>query len=115
MVRRILITRPSNGVDWQHSGQGLTVMLIWLRIVHRAECCLQATIPLIRIKGMRRLLACSCAVPALFVVACTSIQSIPPADERTRMRLHRLAPSDDSDSNGELFPLPPARESSWKF
>lgn len=65
--------------------------------------------------------------PALFCCACASLlfsscasERRPelPGDQATKVRQHRIAPSEDMEEMGkskEGSPVPPTTESSWKF
>ncbi len=67
---------------------------------------------------MTKLALCCCAALAFFASSCASNRPEGPADQATKIRQHRIAPSEDieeTDRSRQGAPLPPANESSWKF
>ncbi|HVJ45858.1 MAG TPA: hypothetical protein VM511_05685 [Luteolibacter sp.] len=68
---------------------------------------------------MTRLALCCCALVSLFAGSCASERRPElPSDQETKVRQHRIAPSEDLEQTGQTkegSPVPPTRESSWKF
>ncbi|MES2658421.1 MAG: hypothetical protein V4689_07370 [Verrucomicrobiota bacterium] len=68
---------------------------------------------------MKKLALCCCAAFVTFASSCASDRPEVPADQATKMRQHRIAPSEDLEETNRTklgSPLPPsANESTWKF
>jgi len=67
---------------------------------------------------MKKLSLCCGAALAFFVSSCASDRPERPADQATKIRQHRIGPSEDieeTDRAKQGSPLPPANESSWNF
>lgn len=72
-----------------------------------------------KIIAMKKLALCCCAVLASFFPSCASTGPEVPADQATKIRQQRIAPSEDLEETNRAklgSPLPPsANESTWKF
>ena len=68
---------------------------------------------------MTKLAACSCAALSFLAASCaTERRPEMPEDQATKIRQHRVAPSEDledKDRAKEGSPVPPTKEGSWKF
>ncbi len=61
---------------------------------------------------------CCAALSVLAVSCATGNRPEMPADQATKIRQHRVAPSEDmeiTERAREGSPIPPTREGSWKF
>ena len=60
-----------------------------------------------------------CAAVSLFLASCaTERRPELPGDQATKIRQHRIAPSEDLEATGQTkegSPLPPTSQGSWKF
>ncbi len=61
----------------------------------------------------------SCAAISIFAASCASERRPElPGDQATKVRQHRIAPSEDLEETGQTkegSPVPPTSEGSWKF
>jgi hypothetical protein len=69
---------------------------------------------------MTKLVSVSCAsvVSLLFVSCAADRRAEMPEDQATKVRQHRILPSEDLEETGQTkegSPLPPTSEGSWKF
>jgi hypothetical protein len=61
---------------------------------------------------------CAAVVSLLFVSCAADRRKEMPGDQATKVRQHRILPSEDLEETGktkEGSPLPPTSEGSWKF
>lgn len=68
---------------------------------------------------MTKSVLCCCAAISTLVVSCAPMgRPELPADQATKIRQHRIAPSEDIEETArakEGSPLPATSEGSWKF
>ncbi|MEO5916123.1 MAG: hypothetical protein ABIS50_17940 [Luteolibacter sp.] len=67
---------------------------------------------------MKKLALCCCAAFVTLFASCSLNRPEVPADQATKIRQHRMAPSEDMDEINRAklgSPLPSANDSSWKF
>ena len=68
---------------------------------------------------MTRPAAFCCAAVSMYFASCASERRPElPGDQATKVRQHRIAPSEDLEEMGktkEGSPVPPTSEGSWKF